>query len=263
MDNRAIGILDAGFSGLAAVRELCSLLPHEDIVYYSDITHFPYEKENADSVREYVCRGAEFLAEKDVKLILNVCDCGCPEPNDDILCMGMQLPAAQAACSSTRNGKIGIIGSTSAAQSGTISKAVKTIRPGTSVIGSISTLVSPAVLGGYPVRNPDLFSAVLEDCISPLRNEGADTMILGNMFFEFTAELVRAAVGAQVTVVSPVHEAVRAAELMLFERGMLSENSGAGNVSYFINGNHEFFKEHASRLCGGRLNGKICGCTVV
>lgn len=266
MDERAIGIMDAGFGGLAAAAELASALPNEDVIYLSDIAHFPYEKESAGDIEEHICRSAEFLKEKNVKLIIDVCDCACtglPEGfPKNIPLVGIQLPAAQAACSSTRNGRIGVIVSSTAGKGVMINKALKTIRPGTSVIGSVSTLISPAVLSGYPDSKPDVFRAVLDDCIAPVRDEGADTIILGSALFEFIAGQVREAAGPQVKVIAPVHEAVKAAELLLFERGLLSEKTAEGSVSYFINGDAEFFRENAARLCGGRLKGKIYGCTV-
>lgn len=266
MDERAIGIMDAGFGGLAAVEELASAMPNEDVIYLSDIAHFPYEKESGGDIKEHICRSAEFLAEKNVKLIINVCDCACaglPEGSpENIPVVGIQLPAAQAACSSTRNGRIGVIGSSPAGKGVTINKALKTIRPGTSVIGSVSTLISPAVLSGYQNSKPAVFRALLDDCIAPVRDGGADTMILGSALFEFVSGQIREAAGLQVTVVAPVHEAVKAAELLLFERGLLSERASEGTVSYFVNGDHEFFRENAARLCGGKLKGKIYGCAV-
>lgn len=266
MDDRAIGIMDAGFGGLAAVAGIASALPNEDVIYLSDIAHFPYEKESAGDIREHICRSAGFLAEKNVKLIIDVCDCACPglpeKFPESIPLVGIHLPAAQAACSSTKNGRIGVIGNSFSGKSLMINKAVKTIRPGTSVVGSVSPLISPAVLSGYPDSKPDVFRAVLDDCIAPVKAEGADTIVLGSALFEFIAEQIRKSAGSQVTVVAPVHEAVKAAELLLFERGLLSEKTSEGSVSYFINGEPEFFRENAARLCGGKLNGKIYGCTI-
>lgn len=36
LDERPIGVFDSGLGGLTTVRELCRLLPEEDIVYFGD-----------------------------------------------------------------------------------------------------------------------------------------------------------------------------------------------------------------------------------
>ena len=36
MDNRPIGIFDSGLGGLTALKELRSLMPGEDLVYFGD-----------------------------------------------------------------------------------------------------------------------------------------------------------------------------------------------------------------------------------
>lgn len=261
MNNQAIGIIDDGFGGLAAVKELNSRLPHENIICLSDIENFPYEKHSKDAVDSYISKCIDILADKDVKLIINTCDCtGTTAVNStsgSIPVIGIHLPAAQAACGSTKNGKIGIIGSYPSVQSGIISKAVKTIRPGTLVTGNASALIAPAVIDDYIHKNPSLIKAILEDCISPLKNDMADTIILGSAYCEFINEIAAELTGNSITLVSPVKEAVKSAELILFERGMLSETEENGSNSYLVNGNESFFKEYAAKLCGGKINGKI------
>lgn len=42
MDERPIGVFDSGLGGLTTVRELCRLLPEEDIVYFGDTGRVPY-----------------------------------------------------------------------------------------------------------------------------------------------------------------------------------------------------------------------------
>ena len=42
MDQRPIGVFDSGVGGLSVVRELCRLLPGEDIVYFGDVGRVPY-----------------------------------------------------------------------------------------------------------------------------------------------------------------------------------------------------------------------------
>ena len=48
MDNRPIGIFDSGLGGLTAVKEILSILPQEDIVYFGDTGRVPYGTRSKD-----------------------------------------------------------------------------------------------------------------------------------------------------------------------------------------------------------------------
>jgi len=42
MNNDAIGVFDSGIGGLTAVKELNSIMPNENIIYFGDIARIPY-----------------------------------------------------------------------------------------------------------------------------------------------------------------------------------------------------------------------------
>ena len=42
MDQRPIGVFDSGSGGLTAVREIRSILPSENIIYFGDTSRVPY-----------------------------------------------------------------------------------------------------------------------------------------------------------------------------------------------------------------------------
>lgn len=41
LDNRPIGVFDSGIGGLTIVKNLMSILPNEDIIYFGDIARIP------------------------------------------------------------------------------------------------------------------------------------------------------------------------------------------------------------------------------
>ena len=48
MDQRPIGVFDSGSGGLTAVREIRSILPSENIIYFGDTSRVPYGGRSAD-----------------------------------------------------------------------------------------------------------------------------------------------------------------------------------------------------------------------
>lgn len=260
MKNQAIGIIDSGLGGLAVVQELKRQLPDERLIYFSDMQHYPYEIRSIGKVTENMRRSLELLAEKNVKLIINACGyMGADLPEKEfsgIPCVGLCMPAAQAACSLTKNGRIGIIGSAQAVHSGVFSKAIKTIHPGTSVAGSGSPLLIPAVTEDYLHKDPVLLTQIIKECTDPVTESGADTIITCSPYCDFITELIAAEAGDGVKLVSPVREAVKAAELILFERDLLADGSENADTVYLVNGSSEYFAGRAAKLCGADFSGK-------
>ena len=99
--------------------------------------------------------------------------------------------------------------------------------------------------------------AVVEDCLTPFEESGADTVILGSSYCEFVRELILEAADDSVTIISPAAEAAKAAELYLFEHDLLTDREGEGTSEYIVNSGEVFFMENASALCGEKLKGTI------
>ena len=58
MDDRPIGVFDSGLGGLTTVRELCRLLPEEDIVYFGDTGRVPYGSRSRETIVKYARQDA-------------------------------------------------------------------------------------------------------------------------------------------------------------------------------------------------------------
>ena len=73
MDQRPIGVFDSGVGGLSVVRELCRLLPGEDIVYFGDVGRVPYGTRSREVIYRYSSEDLRFLRDKGVKFSVAAC----------------------------------------------------------------------------------------------------------------------------------------------------------------------------------------------
>ena len=73
MDDRPIGVFDSGLGGLTTVRELCRLLPEEDIVYFGDTGRVPYGSRSRETIVKYARQDVAFLSTFDLKTIVIAC----------------------------------------------------------------------------------------------------------------------------------------------------------------------------------------------
>lgn len=107
MDQRSIGVFDSGLGGLTAVRELCRLLPEEDIVYFGDTGRVPYGSRSRETIIKYARQDVAFLRQFDLKAIVIACGTVSTTALDllaaenPIPVLGVVEPAARAAAEAT------------------------------------------------------------------------------------------------------------------------------------------------------------------
>ncbi len=69
-----IGVFDSGIGGLTVANAIQKALPHESLVYFGDTAHLPYGDKSPDSIKYYSIRIAQFLLEKNCKMIVIACN---------------------------------------------------------------------------------------------------------------------------------------------------------------------------------------------
>jgi glutamate racemase len=101
------------------------------------------------------------------------------------------------------------------------------------------------VLQGCPglveqVERADLHSAdteaLLRQFISPLLEQGADTLVLGCTHYPFLRDLIQRLAGQGVTLIDPAEAVARELARRLAEAGRLSAASQWGEVQFFTSG---------------------------
>ena len=129
MSDSAIGIFDSGLGGLTAVKELVKVLPNENIVYFGDTARVPYGSRSKRTIVRYAEQDATFLLSKGVKMIIAACGTVSSVATDlkntlPVPFTGVVEPTAQAAVNATRNGTIGVIGTSATVNSCSYQKAI-------------------------------------------------------------------------------------------------------------------------------------------
>ena len=113
---KAIGVFDSGLGGLTCVSELMKLMPSENIIYFGDTARVPYGTRSKETILEYAVQDVNFIKSHDVKTIIAACGTVSSVVGrqkdfaGDVPFTGVVIPAVQAACAATKNGRIGVIG---------------------------------------------------------------------------------------------------------------------------------------------------------
>jgi glutamate racemase len=152
---KPIGVFDSGIGGLTVVKRLASTLPAEDIVYFGDTARVPYGSKSNSTVVEYSIQDTKFLINKNVKAVVVACNTASSvalddlKKNFDLPIIGMINPGAKLAINSTRNGKIGVIGTRATINNKAYSSEIKKIEPSMSVFEKACPLFVPLAEEGW------------------------------------------------------------------------------------------------------------------
>ncbi len=263
MNNNAIGVFDSGLGGLTCVKELNKLIPNENIIYFGDNARVPYGARGRETILEYANQDISFIKKHNVKMIIAACGTvssvlGSDKTTDgDIAFSGVLLPAAQTACSVTRNGKIGVIGTDATIKSGSYGKAIRSIRPDVKVIGNSCPLFVPLVENGFTDRNNPVTKLVVEQYLAPLKAEGVDTLVLGCTHYPIIRDTIADYMGENVALISSGEEVAKYAYNMLMRNDMLTGRIEKGTNIYYTSDSVELFEENAHAFLGNSINGKI------
>lgn len=262
MRENAIGVFDSGLGGLTAMKELCRLLPREDIVYFGDTSRVPYGTRSPDTIIRYARQDLNFLSEFHVKAALVACGTISAVALDKVKSdypfpvIGVIDSAARAAALCSENGRIGIIGTPATIKSGAYEKILHEIAPQCDTMSIACPLFVPLVENGHIEKNDPLIVNAIELYLSRLLPFHADTVILGCTHYPIIAHTIGDYVGRDVRLINPGREAAKTVRDMLAARGLLSERE-AGSHRYFVSDSIENFETLGGIFMRRSINGEV------
>ena len=150
-----IGVFDSGVGGLTVVAELRRRMPWQDIFYFGDTARVPYGNKSAETVLRYSLEIGRFLVTQGISHLVVACNTSSAlalealEREMPVPVLGMIDPGARAAASTTRNGRVGLVGTRGTVASGAYPRAVHRIRPDIEVFSQACPLFVPLVEEGW------------------------------------------------------------------------------------------------------------------
>lgn len=263
MDNRPIGVFDSGLGGLTAVRELRRLLPGEDIVYFGDTGRVPYGSRSKDAIVKYARQDVAFLNTFDLKAIVIACGTVSSTALDllrqENQCpiFGVVEPAAQAAAQASVSGKIGLIGTEASIRSGAYERALSRLRPDGTVTARACPLFVPLVENGRCHLGDPVVELVAAEYLTPLRQAGIDTLLMGCTHYPLLREVVGAFFGPRVALIDVGAACIRQVKTYLTGQDLLSERQEGGSGRYFVSDSVDGFARLASLFLGESLSEQV------
>lgn len=224
---KAIGIFDSGIGGLTVYQELKRALPDERFIYLGDTARVPYGTKSRETVIRYAMQNSLFLMDQGVKLIVVACNTASAFALDylkermktDVI--GVVEPGARIAAQTTRNKRIGIIGTEGTVRSGVYETAIKKIMPEAVVFSRATGLLVPIVEEG--ITEPKILTPVMNHYLDFFKDKTIDTLILGCTHYPVLRNVLKEHLGTQVTIVDSAHATAQAVHDLLVKAHLESQ----------------------------------------
>lgn len=253
----AVGVFDSGVGGLTVVREIEKLLPKESILYLGDTARVPYGTKSPDTVIRYARACAHILVSREIKLLVVACNTASAfaletlREDLDIPVLGVIEPGAHAAVRATRNGRIGIIGTTGTVRSGRYADTIRVIDPELAVFSQPCPLFVPLAEEGW--TNGEVPLSVARTYLAPLLQQGIDTLVLGCTHYPLLRGVIAQAAGDRITLVDSADETAAVVQRTLDSMDLRGTLPLIPKFRFFVTDAPEMFMQVGERFLGHAL----------
>lgn len=247
-----IGVFDSGVGGLTVVREIMNQLPGESIIYFGDTARLPYGSKSANTIIKYTRQIVRFLRDNSVKAIVVACNTASAlaletvKNEVDIPMIGVVKPGAKVAANTSRNGKIGVIGTEGTIRSEIYNDYIKKVNGHIEVYSKPCPLLVPLVEEGLiddPITR-DMIGRYTKDIIE----KDIDTLVLGCTHYPLLRKTIQSVIGEQISLVNPAYETAKALNDILIANGLKNDEIVKKDHKFYVSDGAEKFMKFAKSI---------------
>jgi glutamate racemase len=256
----AIGVFDSGIGGLTVLHQIIETLPRENTVYLGDTARAPYGTKSVETVLRYSFENSQFLVDKDVKIVVVACNTSTAIALDrlqdtlTIPVVGVIEPGVRRAVKSTKNKRVGVIGTEATIQSGAYTRALKAADARIEVYSRACPLFVPLVEEGW--TDNAVVEMTVQAYLGSLKQSGIDTLILGCTHYPLLKKAIRKFMGGTVRLVDSAEETANEVEQVL-KQSALGRKAGKGGHSFFVTDAPDRFIKVGRRFLGEKVESAV------
>ncbi len=242
-----IGVFDSGVGGLTVLKKLGQAFPHQSWIYLGDTARLPYGSKSGLTIKTYTEENLAFLEQFQCKAYIIACNSASTQfPADQfngIPVYKVIKPGALSALQTTRNKRIGVIGTKATVSSHVYEDELKKL----GYAGEIYTQACPLFV---PLVEEGLFDDTVMDLIIaryliPMKDFGIDTLILGCTHYTLLSTALQRFFGSAVKLVSSETHLIQ----ILNQSHNVEENSEEhGRITVYTTDRVEFVADLAKTI---------------
>ena len=241
------------------MRELASLIPDADYLYFGDTARLPYGSKSAETVAKYAVGAAEYLQQHGAELLVIACNTATAlaldriEAASSVPVVGVVEPGAMAAAAKSANRKVVVIGTEATVNSHAYHRALEA--RGLEAREKACPLLVPLVEEGW-VEHP-VTEQVARIYLGEAFADGfqsADVLVLGCTHYPLIKPLLRRITPEPVQIVDSAESTAEVVRERLnldpLPTGTREERRGHPRMRFFATDSVEKFRRLGSRFLG-------------
>lgn len=203
-----IGVFDSGLGGLTVVRSMLDSLQGMDIYYVADTLNAPYGEKSKDQISEYSIAVAQyFISTYQIDALVVACNTATSaaikslrEKYPNLILVGTE-PGIKPALELTQSGKVGILATPATLKGDKYQELLESLGAKERVElfeqecpGLVEQIESDSI-------DSDVTMKMLEKWLSPMREQGVDTIVLGCTHYPLVSRAIRDIMQSKVSLV--------------------------------------------------------------
>lgn len=257
-NSRPIGLFDSGIGGLTVFRQVARLLPREDLVYFGDTARLPYGTKSAETIVRFSLENAEFLLEKDVKLLIVACHTASahalailqeklPIPVIGVVDAGLDL-----LMQTTRSQRVAVLATASTISSGVYERRILERNPSAKVFSIACPLFVPLaeeLFFSHPAA-----AEIAVHYLAHLKASRIDAALLACTHYPLLRPVIEQAIGPNIAILEPAQTCAAMAKQLLQKLDLLNPQSTPPSYRFYATDN----PSRCSALAKSFLNADSC-----
>lgn len=246
-----IGIFDSGVGGLTVVKEIFKYLPDYQIIYFGDSARLPYGTRGEGFVKKYSEKITSWLLHKNAKIIIVACNTASSLAADSlkkkfkkIPIFEMIDPAVTEAITTTKNRRIGIIGTRGTIKSNSYQQKILKADPTMQVFSQACPLLVPLVEEG--MLDDKITIEILKRYLKPLKDKKIDTLVLACTHYPLLKKIIEETIDSGIKVVNPAEILAKNVKKFI-ENNKINPKKGSSHKFFFSD--EPYNLEKISNLC--------------
>jgi len=239
------------------VRALMERLPFENIIYFGDTARVPYGIKSVETINRYAAQIAEFLLQKDVKLLVVACNTMAAVAYQAIKDLS-PVPvlevidaSARNASFATRTKSIGVIGTPATINSNAYVRAIHLLDKDVKIFSQACPLFVPLVEEGW-LDHPAT-RIIAEEYLKSVLAEQIDTLVLGCTHYPLLKPLLQDVVGQNVKLIDSAEAIADITADLLARQNLGNSNRRPPDYLFYVSDVPYRFQMIGERFLGRTL----------
>ena len=257
----SIGIFDSGLGGLSVMKDICKLLPFENIVYFGDTARMPYGTKSGGIIERYAIENATFLMQKEIKALVVACNtASCfsltalqkiiPVPVIGVIC-----PVVEAMVNEKNIKKIAILGTQATVSSGLYQKLLQEAIPNVEVQAIACPLLVHLVEEEY-LDHP-FVSLIIQEYLASLKKNHTDCIILACTHFPLLLKQIQKELPQGIRLIDPGMYCAHSLKKILEEKQLLNLSTETPTYRFYVSDGADKFQKNGKKFFQGHLSSEL------